>query len=279
MNNFLNHIIQRHTNPANPVMPRLRGIFEQDNSGANFREDIFDKEKSPEESTRPADILQSDQQATPDLAVPVKASAFNVVSQTTGLTSPQPNLNTELKGTNNNKDKPDLYEPGNGPQKKQENEFSNAENNLARPQDLNSFSDKTNEFRNHTVSPNTEAQTPRAAGGKNTSKPPTVQATPGSVVEKKDFQPAQESIKPSTAVIVNQNKPSTEVLSWARNIKDMINSALAEQKPTSQAAVIKVNIGRIDVRASTQQTPFRSKAEHKPSMSLDDFLKKKNGVQ
>ncbi len=39
---------------------------------------------------------------------------------------------------------------------------------------------------------------------------------------------------------------------------------------------VKINIGRIDVRAVTPVTPTRETSRSKPGMSLDDFLKKKN---
>lgn len=50
---------------------------------------------------------------------------------------------------------------------------------------------------------------------------------------------------------------------------------------TETEPVIKVNIGRIEVRAVTQQTPLppRPKASPRPKLTLDDYLKQRNGGQ
>lgn len=70
-------------------------------------------------------------------------------------------------------------------------------------------------------------------------------------------------------------------LSWLQAFKMKHTGASSNAIVTGEpaASVIKVNIGRIDVRAVTQQAPPRetAAARNKPGVSLSDFLNNKNG--
>ncbi|MEO6672188.1 MAG: hypothetical protein ABIN93_02050 [Ginsengibacter sp.] len=96
-------------------------------------------------------------------------------------------------------------------------------------------------------------------------------------IMREDLQRVPGAARPDSGVPLNQNKLSSETLSWARNLKNVINRPGAETD-SSRPSVIKINIGRIEVRASAQQTPYKTKVEPRAAMTLDDFLKKKNGV-
>jgi hypothetical protein len=67
-------------------------------------------------------------------------------------------------------------------------------------------------------------------------------------------------------------------LVWVKAFKNIVsdqpqgNASIIESQ-----SVIKVNIGRIDVRAVTQQAPPRETTTPRPGVSLSDFLKNKNG--
>lgn len=66
---------------------------------------------------------------------------------------------------------------------------------------------------------------------------------------------------------------------WLQQLRKTMNNAwMAEQAKAEPQPVIKVTIGRIDVRAVTQpQAAAKTSSQPKPAMSLEDFLKNKNG--
>ncbi|MDB5285223.1 MAG: hypothetical protein JWR05_172 [Mucilaginibacter sp.] len=67
-------------------------------------------------------------------------------------------------------------------------------------------------------------------------------------------------------------------LVWVKAFKNMVSDQpQGNASITEPQSVIKVNIGRIDVRAVTQQAPPRETTTPRPGVSLSDFLKNKNG--
>lgn len=80
----------------------------------------------------------------------------------------------------------------------------------------------------------------------------------------------------------HKSKGITEDLSWLHDFKHALKQTdLRKEAQLKTAPIIKVNIGRIEVRAVQQSAPLtplpKKETPKKSGMSLDEFLKQRNG--
>lgn len=249
MKDFLNHIVARHTNPVNPVMPRLRGIFEQEKTSPGLQESVVGvRENAPGMNS---------------ISPGGNSSGFTINEHPTVLPLNQQNFESEA--------------PRKMPVAEKAESVSSSDARVnghpvsdpfQHVKDLvpTTISIHNNKGQTHFEGPG-KIQPIFTAQKENVSAPDL----PGGL--KHD----QQSMAREWEVQVNKAKPSGESLAWARDIKNIISHD-PPGTPTP-APVIRVNIGRIEVRASSQPSPVRTKADPRPAMSLDEFLKKKDGIK
>lgn len=262
---FLNNIIQRHTNSANQVQPRLKGVFEQENNSvSDLQTVIAENENAPavpvytspsfshenETNISVPSIVNSEHEVSVES---VQSSAIEMMSNESQTVSPE-NRFSDLQSEETIKND-DSFE--NQPSKS--NLFS------AKKEFTNQFFQNENE---HKILNNE----------KEDFKSTFANVIPVSAtIVKGEDAPVSNSINFVTDFQVNQNKQSIKTLNLVKNIKSMINAEPSEEV-SSQPSIIKVNIGRIDVRAIGQQLPVKTKAGPNSVMTLDEFLKQKKNT-
>ena len=109
--------------------------------------------------------------------------------------------------------------------------------------------------------------------------------TTDSSVNTEEIQPDIIASQPHNAAFKNAGIGTVSGLEnptfLSRRHVDATKTLSGKSKNDGHESVIKVTIGRIDVRAVTQNNPLKPRrvATPKPKMSLDDYLKKRGGDQ
>ncbi|MEO8108832.1 MAG: hypothetical protein ABI594_02315 [Ginsengibacter sp.] len=264
---FLNNIIQRHTNPANQVQPRLKGVFEQENNPATDLQEVISENESTI-NVMPADKPQSLFSQENESKVPIPSMLRGEHEVTA----------ESIEGSDGEVIRNESQQPSD------ENRFSDlhfvesVKNDVSldkEPFESNFISAKK-ELANQSFRNDDEQKVLKSEKADFQSASTNIIPVSATVARGEET-PVGHEINPATEFHVSQNKPSINTLNWVRDIKHFIN-AEAKEKVESPAPVIKVNIGRIDVRAIGQQTPVKTKADSNPVMTLDDFLKKKKDI-
>lgn len=99
------------------------------------------------------------------------------------------------------------------------------------------------------------------------------------------MEPAMVESQPGTTTLENTDTVSHGLLGTPPRLShqqsELFKGLLIKQNNNETESVIKVNIGRVDVRAVMQQAPSprQRKATPKPKLSLDDYLKQRDGGQ
>jgi len=271
MSGFINHLLHAHFNSGHFVQPRLRGAFESNSSFQHSpvtdSQPSFDanpdpgiqqetgkmpiNQQAPRTPGAPAPIFKdansndeviSDQYKTDDshlLISPSKAAKPDAMKNDSAALPPQQHEMNPLHAAEQ------LISPAVS-QQKITTEY---------PGESEPFMHPTTTLADKTIADSTIADA-AFISKKNTAFAPILSASPG---ERFDHQ------APNNLV-------------WLRAFKNMVNDQpQGNTSVTDSESVIKVNIGRIDVRAVTQQAPPRETAATRPGISLSDFLKNKNG--
>lgn len=262
---FLKNIIQRHTNPTNQVQPRLKGIFEQENNSAShLQENIVENENasvpvhnSPSFSSHENEINVSD---------PSMSNSEHEVSAERVQRSAIEMMRNESQEVNHENKFSDIHS---------EETVKNNVHSDNQPSHSNFISAK-NEFANQFPRNEDLPKGLENEKGDLPSIPINVIPVSATVI-KNDEAPDNSVINSVTDFQVNQNNQSIKTLNLVKNIKSMINAETSKEV-VSQVSYIKVNIGRIDVRAIGQQLSVKTKSEPNPVMTLDQFLKNKKGI-
>lgn len=285
MSGFISHLVSNHINPTGNVLPRLKGPFETFSSFQQSVPGNFGKEHI---ETGIANDYNSLSQLNENRNTNIHQETSKII---TG------NERTNIESAINKEDQQIVNEPVDfhsntqtHQQVGQENETnhlnpfttqlnpSNINNSLSKPlinDALKKVSDESSQrgivtkINENFSEENRETyllipDTKNAAGNFNTIQ----QYTPN------EQNNVEKPISEQTPDYSNQQLNMAIVNAFRlMQIKDAAENNAA-QEPTQ---VIKVNIGRIDVRAVTQQTPARQAVRPQSTMSLNDFLKKEKG--
>lgn len=262
MGNFISNLIARHTTAANYVLPRLRGRFEpQAAAPAEGTSGYFPAEAPPPQALRaPATKLPGEEDLPPQEAQePGKAYDPAVVAATAFVTPPSgvaalfkpPSTAQRSTGYLNGQPLQPSFNSREAPGIPDSYALDNRPDPV--PGTVNSF-----------IVNNRPAQQeglPETPIGKE-------QHAALSPLYFSVDQPGRQH-----SAFTFNNPPAPAMLAPDRS------SYRSEQPGAAAAAqsVIKVTIGRIDVRAVPQPAAAKTGAAPNPAMSLDDFLKKRSG--
>ncbi|MEO6729691.1 MAG: hypothetical protein ABIN01_00610 [Ferruginibacter sp.] len=264
MSGFINHIIARHTNPVTAIRPRLPGKFEAQSINENIS---FAKPGIGDETRR-----QPEHNAGPSTTGQQESFNFSLVSDTRKHNQPQDidpvfhsdhnEIDPEKKQVNNQHKNIDAGE---------KNEPLSAEFNK---NDLfkNSFFNNAGNLTGHELNENKMGLASPSLN-KNNSTPAFTNAYPDSNIE------AHRSLdQPSHGYLSSTNTPAISESHQQQNFNPSSSQGSKLNQHYDQTPVIKVSIGRIEVRAITESTPAKSNRStlQKPRMSLDDYLNKRN---
>lgn len=286
MSGFIRHLVSNHINPTGNVLPRLKGTFEtfssfQQSVPGNFGEEHIETGIANDYNS----LHQSNENSNTNLS-----SGTNKIISGNEKTNVESAINLSKEDQQTNNEPVSIYSNISNTQTHQqvgqENETNdlnfftpqlNTNNFLSTPlinDALKKVSDESNQRSKETKSrnenfleENREAHllipdTKNAAGNFNTIQqyPSNEQNNVEKPKQTPDYSNQQLNMAIVNAFRLMQNKNAAE------------NNAA--QEPTQ---VIKVNIGRIDVRAVIQQAPARQAVRPQPTMSLNDFLNKEKG--
>ena len=267
MGNFISNLITRHTTAASYVMPRHRGRFEPqagpaEAAPAYLRTDVPPPADPADDTPAAANALPERPNSTPqssphqqerDYRPPVPPAKRTVVPPETLLplfTPPATPLPDAQPSSHNVQEQ---AIPGNYP------------GPVAIPGTVNNL------FAKHPPPGFREANTP--------SLPPEGEQEQHAAARPHYFAinpPGQQGI--AFTVDTGNNGKGSTVSSYRENhFSPDRNTQRSGQYSVAASApqpVIKVSIGRIDVRAVTQPAAAKQGTAAKPAMSLDDFLKK-----
>ena len=256
---FLNNIIQRYINPANQVQPRLKGIFEQENSISDLQENFITNTKSADNVQKNQMFSDEKEINFPDLSRP--NSKHEILEESAKIADNEIEDNDSTTINSGNK-------------------FPNVQSmetlkNYVSPNNQSSrsnFLSTEKEFGNeHLQNDGFSAISKNEKEGFQSS---TTNITPFSAKVLENNEPSDNSKSSVKDFLVSQHNQSNMTFNLAQNIKTMINAETVKEEVHRQS-VIKVNIGRIDVRAIGQQFPVKTRSEPNTVMTLDDFLKNK----
>ena len=276
MKSFIDSIVTRHACTENHVMPRLKGRYEGasftpvrtelmiDNDLSGSQQSNFNKSELEDRDCLQRSSNQSLSQNNEEDLPPIHPTITNHDE----LTPPLKKSSDSFEG------KPGTYLT----ERKEEKSFMTA--NVA-PGDNrleNESLSTTNIFRPSIITTlKVPVQEVYAEQLNIPSSRDNIQSLSNSLGQK-EGQPPVNTIKAQDSNRLKLNAETTHHsdLSWVKDLKKMLqNQALEQSVNRPERKKVTVNIGRIDVRAVTQQAPVKLKADIKPAMSLDDFLKKK----
>jgi hypothetical protein len=263
MSGFISNLIARHAGSENTVQPRLPGKFESyAGPGAARDDDAVTNEQADEQ---PARQPKNKTTFTPPVEQPSKATEHTVPSPVRAATK----LTEQMK----QEDAVKAQQPT--PQPSPSNVPVNAKQQppvappLITPQNTIESITRQKEVVHHT-----ELIQPAHVINQITTEP---SINPDSIqpitINQQQDSGAQSPITGDEAGHLPIDP------SWLQQLRKTLNNAWPVEQPKEDTPqVIKVNIGRIDVRAVTQ-SPAAVKATTSPKhvMSLEDFLKNKNG--
>ena len=285
MNNFFNNLIERHSQPAGIIKPRLPGVFEPDRfSSVNFAEPVENQFIASEQDNI-SDHTSSAKSFKNKIEQIKKEPVFQKITIPAVETTPKLRLNKPeiLSPSENNTEDVQKTEQTNliakpvprmrkENQKNSEKDFSNEEiRNENQNSALNVFHIKPEikqEFNTTHFSENKTVDTKLTDINKNKKPAPP----------EKQFIPSK---KKTTSVKNEQNgkiglKLPERFNSW---LSEPVKQPQPKGNDVSSTQTIKVNIGRIEVRAIMDQSaaPVARKPAFKPKLSLEDYLNQRNG--
>ena len=286
MNGFINNILRRHTDAVAGIMPRLPGKFEPVNFPvANSTEDFSAKT----EASQPFNVIQGitetgieNKRATNSNSGKSTPTANSSIANDQNIQPPNNNTRPFNESTNNGQgsiikniipvDK-DAGEKITG-----ENIFKVEKSVFNEIKPANQFKEKppVENFDEQELAGKVLMNVQPGRSNKNDGN----EHEQDSPVKKNIIKPATkkeshllEDSKPLQAGLI---KPSIQNLN--AGVNHNASPVLREQ---SMSSVIKVSIGRIEVRAVTSAAPVKvnSPVLQKPRLSLDEYLKNRNGTQ
>ena len=252
MNGFFSHLVSKQTNPVANISPRLKGRFE---SFRGFQPSSFNEVAEGKESLTPFE----EKVIRPDKAGITNSHEAHIAKQ-----------------------------PDQAAENPHENDSAIDGALIAQPLILEISNDQIN----NTAGPAKDSAEPLSTTnaefvatniksfnqqGENATQGDDVSFMPNETIsDLKSGEDGQHSFS------LQQNIQLTQQLEMNMAVinafKQLYKNETGDNNITTQPpSTIKVNIGRIDVRAVTQQTPSKEMPRPKAGMSLDDFLKKKNG--
>ena len=283
MSNFFKNIIERHAQPAGNIKPRLPGVFEPDwNMSANFIEsesnqfDISKKDINSEQIHSDGTFETKIEKIKNDPVFKLNTTS-NVQTSKNLLTNKTGNefhSNNEMRNTQGDVPTKSREKPI-SPIKKEikwnpENKKSGSVSEKSKS-DFNVFQiepETKQEFRNDSFN--------QSETGKN--KLSGNDRIKTSVKSDKLFTP------PEKKEISNQNNGNGTMGLRLPNrfnqwMSEPVKKSQTKGNEISSSQTIKVNIGRIEVKAIMEQngTPVSRKPAFKPKLSLDDYLNQRNG--
>ncbi len=250
MNGFFSHIVHKQTNPSANILPRLRGRFE---SFSGFQQSSINEVAEEKESVRPQSKKATQQEANELTNIPGDSplKKTNPVMQdqieeslsNEAALHPQPILSNTHKEQIAGTDFPD----------KKDNGLLVPGVPILQPDEK--------QFAKHQYNPDAHDDAPKLYNDA---------AESNSDVDQQQLFTWPQNVQLNPRLEVN--------MSVVNAFKELFKNENMDVHSTTQPSIIKVNIGRIDVRAVTQQQASKEPSRPKAGMSLDDFLKKKNGI-
>jgi hypothetical protein len=258
MNSFIEQLIERHTTPSMHVKPRIRGWFESDTVAANSLEESAKYYADEKEANAITAFDVPKLQRSKNSVVKESSTVSNIETDITNKnTVPLEEQKNEAPANqifqNKSQVKPDVYKP---PFKDVKDV---AKGELGRLEA---------ETKNKNTFIKTETETQGVFITKKTNTAETNEAKPGDFLIDRSVKKALISAE-SPGLSKRQHAPGSLSTTYPLDTKE------AADKTT----IIKVNIGRIDVRAvvpTSVQSSSDGKKENGPRMSLDDYFKKRN---
>lgn len=270
MGNFISNLIARHTTAASYVMPRHRGRFEpQPGAPAEAMPAYFRADASPSADNTPAAASARPERAE---GTPASAPLHEAHMQQKQYKPAVPPANRTVAPPETLLSlftPPATEPPAASPSSNSVQEHAlpgNYPDPVPIPGTVNNL------FANHPPPVSREANTPPLP-------PEQEQHTAARPLYFTVSPPGQQGTA-FTVNTVNNGKASTVSPYWENHFSPDRNtqrSALYSNAASAPQPVIKVSIGRIDVRAVTQSAAAKQGSAAKPAMSLDDFLKKRSG--
>lgn len=272
MTGFIQNLIRRQTETAENVKPRVRGIFEPEVNSARIpsaddtAEFNIRAENAPTLMVPGRGIFTSPMGAEPD---GLRGSIF---TDTSAGKDPEKSFRNELsKGDDQKKEyKPSdlVIKPAPG--------LSGEETQVNNPRVPDQQAIFTNRFKN-------EYEREDYIGANQTNFP----SDPDQLsVTNYTPRSSEAGIKPAlkTAAIsnytpfANTRSASDGLLGTPPGLRNFSNTDAGSLRKTETPPAIKVTIGRIEVRAVSSPIPTTpmSKAAPKPTLSLDDYLQRRN---
>ncbi len=266
MNDFIQHIVARHTDPGKNIQPRARGIFEPlNNKNVPFQTDSFFDPEATNGDTQTS--LQNSPffQDHPGALTKDRSSAFGSGAPETG--SPKTSTffqNTAHPITATNNKQASFFKKTPAPENRDDTVMegtdvaSHFHKGTAQPRFTNPFTDKGNR-------PTPDAAKKAQQAKENTGNQLNAATEPA-------IKPVQ---KQGTGVDAFYN-PRYGSLQGTVPLRQNTKPA-HPQNAYPVRPVIKVTIGRVEVKAIVQHTaPPKNNGPAKPKMSLDDYLKNRN---
>jgi hypothetical protein len=270
MNGFISHIINRHLGTENNIMPRVPGRFESFNS---FQQNAGEIKPLQSEEIETNSYQQTDR----GNLKPLEKTGTNYGTNSSPFEALKVDKKDQEKSNFSMPDKAvDVF--------KEPSHFKENVSGKIEPPII-----EENRIFNTTISNSTVASSDTKENSNNISPKPketsisqiernnspnivspfVVQNAERSYTQKKGDH-NENPVLPIQSSFVLQNIKDTSVHQHA------IFPESAEQKAQP---IIKVSIGRIEVRAAVSSAPEKknSNTAEKPTMSLDDYLKKRNG--
>ena len=243
MSNFIENLVARHTDSVAFVQPRLRSVFEHTNTmGSAFIRDTFGVENDQNVGIN---------DPTPDITDTPNFLGNNI-SKNSDFSETPPSSQIRMS------------------QSKQPQPFETENLTFIMP------NGKSNLLNIDVLEKGKQVIDKETIYNEKTANPQSNEISPSSVV-KPIFSGARD--RPSVPTINEFTTKNNEVVrengAWLKDVKK-ISEPFFEPP---QAPVIKVNIGRIEIRAmptASTQPPSRNQVVSKPQMSLDDYLKQQN---
>ena len=273
MSGFLTRLLDRHLHPGNHVAPQIRGRFEPETAHPQFQSPPKPVERS----------LANEDNFNANLDIPVK-----------------PIVERAAKPVGNPEDQPGYQDPNNEipklnpegktstePARKIINEFENkplaAPSREAEPASTDNQKQSDIQIPEKIILEELWADVVFKENGQTVSR----EVTPPSRLNDFIVKPAPSESGPATgrsspaglvkdtAMPVGMLKPPRWIDSW-KSGGDRNSEIKVSETQTGPA--VKINIGRIEVRAIVQQAPPQPKPmdSPKPKRSLDDFLNQRN---
>lgn len=292
MNSFLARLLDRHLNPANNVLPQVRGRFEPDipfsmsqpanypleKSNVNFdsgKENFIDKNRL---------IKNPDWYLSQDISLKKEDKPVH-------LPVKKPENKSELIKSKDRKNEAGTFKKMISEPIKKPNDDNNKErqNLISHKSEFEAKEERSSEYL-----PLPDKNLPKGLniiGEINGHEQPVESKrikrknTPELVVKPAQSDPGNSDSRKDSKVLgenSTRNQGALRSPQWLSDWKAGIKKeTIIKETQTQSGPTIKVNIGRIEVRAMMQQVPSPSQPKEslKPKLSLDDYLNQRNRDQ